>query len=295
MPLAVAPLTDVSLWVRSNGLEIVLFVTGAALLTRFAQWTGGKVTARIDANARATDAVVRSEEAKHRHALAQALTWTAIVIIWCVTVVLVLDRLGVPQSGLVAPAAVIGVALGFGAQRVVQDVLAGFFAIAERQYGFGDLIRVSVFGTPAPVSGTVEEVTLRITRIRTADGEVVITPNGQITQVTNLSRNWARAVLDVPVPAAVDVRHASEVLVAVGEDAYRDADLRPLLLDPPTVMGVESIEVDQFQIRMVARTLPGKQFEVGRELRARIAAAFREEGITVPPTLGTATPTGSEA
>jgi small conductance mechanosensitive channel len=295
MPLAVAPLTDVSLWVRSNGLEIVLFVTGAALLTRFAQWTGGRVTARIDANARAADAVVRSEEAKHRHALAQALTWTAIVIIWCVTVVLVLDRLGVPQSGLVAPAAVIGVALGFGAQRVVQDVLAGFFAITERQYGFGDLIRVSVFGTPGPVTGTVEEVTLRITRIRTADGDVVITPNGQITQLTNLSRNWARAVLDVPVPAAVDVRHASDVLVSVGEDAYRDPDLRPLLLDPPTVMGVESIEVDQFQIRMVARTLPGKQFEVGRELRARIAAAFREEGITVPAALGTARPTGSEA
>ena len=295
MTLAVAPLTDVSLWVRSNGLEIVLFVTGAVLLTRFAQWTGGKVTARIDANARAADAVVRSEEAKHRHALAQALTWTAIVVVWCVTVVLVLDRLGVPQSGLVAPAAVIGVALGFGAQRVVQDVLAGFFAITERQYGFGELIRVSVFGTPGPVTGTVEEVTLRITRIRTADGEVVITPNGQITQVTNLSRNWARAVLDVPVPAAVDVRHASDVLVSVGEDAYRDAELRPLLLDPPTVMGVESIEVDQFQIRMVARTLPGKQFEVGRELRARIAAAFREEGITVPTALGTATPTGSEA
>ena len=106
------------------------------------------------------------------------------------------------MTSLVAPAAVAAVALGFGAQRIVQDILAGFFIITERQYGFGDLIRLSVPSLPDPAIGTVEDVALRVTTVRTADGEVVITPNGQITQVTNLSRDWARAVIDVPVPGA---------------------------------------------------------------------------------------------
>ena len=99
-----------------------------------------------------------------------------------------------------------GVALGFGAQRIVQDILAGFFIIAERQYGFGDLVpRRRTSARPTGVTGTVEDVTLRITRMRTVNGEVVFLPNGQITQVTNLSRDWARAVVDVPLPATVDI------------------------------------------------------------------------------------------
>jgi small conductance mechanosensitive channel len=185
------------------------------------------------------------------------------------------------------------VALGFGAQRIVQDILAGFFIITERQYGFGDLIRLSVPGLPAPAIGTVEDVTLRVTTVRTADGEVVITPNGQITQVTNLSRDWARAVVDVPVPAAVDVNRVSDLLRLIGDEAYQEPDVQRLLLDPPAVMGVQNIDLDQFQVRMVARTLPGKQFEVGRILRVRITAGFRREGIHLPAGLETAEPAGT--
>ena len=131
--------------------------------------------------------------------------------------------------------------------------------------------------------------------MRTADGEVVITPNGQIGQVTNLSRGWARAVLDVPVPATVDVNQVSELLRRIGEEAYEEPELSQLLLDPPAVMGVQSIDVTQFQVRVVARTLPGKQFDVGRALRARIAAALLREGINLPPTLEGAEPNGSGA
>ena len=122
---------------------------------------------------------------------------------------------------------------------------------------------------------------------------MVITPNGQITQVTNLSRDWARAVVDVPVPAAVDVNQVSDLLRLVGEEAYKEPDLRQLLLDPPAVMGVQSIDVDHFQVRLVARTLPGKQFDVGRTLRARIAAGLLREGIHLPASLDTAEPIGT--
>jgi small conductance mechanosensitive channel len=288
------PLPDVAGWARGNGLEIVLLVTGAILLTRLATWLEGRITERIDAQAREKDALVRSETSKHRHALASVITWVVLVVIYCVTGVAVLARLGIPVTSLVAPAAVVAVALGFGAQRIVQDILAGFFIITERQYGFGDLIQLSVPSIPTPAIGTVEDVTLRITTVRTIDGEVVITSNGQITQVTNLSRNWARAVVDVPVPAAVDVNRVTDLLKRIGAEAYEDESLRSLLLDAPAVMGVQSIDVDSFQVRMVARTLPGKQFDVGRILRVRIAVGLRREGINVPTALETAESAGTE-
>ena len=291
--LSVEPLTDVSRWARGSGLEIVLLVTGAMLLTRGVTWLGGRITDRIDAGAQETDALVRSEASKHRHALAQVITWATLVVIYCVTGVAIAARFGIPVTSLVAAAAVVAVALGFGAQRIIQDILAGFFIITERQYGFGDLVRLSVPGLPDPAAGTVEDVNLRVTTVRTADGEVVITPNGQITQVTNLSRDWARAVVDVPVPAAADVNRVSDLLRLIGEDAYQEPDLRRLLLDAPAVMGVQSIDVDNFQVRLVARTLPGKQFDVGRILRARIAAGLRSEGIHLPAGLDTATPSGT--
>jgi len=291
---AAQPLTDVETWLRGSGLEILLIVVGAILVARAVRWVGETTTGRIDANAQESDALVRSEAAKHRHALTQVVSWTLVVLIYLVAAVMVVQRMGVPLGGLVAPAAVAGVALGFGAQRLVQDVLSGFFVITEQQYGYGDVVRLSVPGTGAPVQGTVEDVTLRVTQLRTVNGEVVITPNGQIVQATNLSRDWARAVIDVPVPSTAEVSTVTAILQDVGTAAYADDELRPLLLDAPTVMGVESIEVDTLNIRIVARTLPGKQFDVGRMLRARIADALRREGIIVAPMVNTDEPSGHQ-
>jgi small-conductance mechanosensitive channel len=287
-----ARLTAFGEWVRGDLLVIVLLVLGAILVTRLADWVRGRVVAQIDAHASEADELVRSEAAKHRHVVAQVVTWTVLAVIYVVTAVLVVQRLGVQLAALVAPAALISAALGFGLQKFVQDIGAGFFITGERQYGFGDVIRISVAGVPETATGTVEDVTLRVTRIRSVSGEVITTPNGQIVQVTNLSRDWARAVIDVPVPTAVDVGHVTEVLRQVGREAYADERLRKMMLDPPTVMGVERIEVDTFSVRMVARTLPGVQFEVGRELRARVASAFRVEGINVSADLDTGRSTG---
>jgi small conductance mechanosensitive channel len=281
--LAIAPLNDIRDWVTGRGLVVVLLVLGSILLARFVQWVGTKITDRIDSRATGGDALVRSEAAKHRHSLTQVLTWVAVVLIYSIAVFLVLSTLGIPVTGLVAPATVLGVGLGFGAQRVVGDILAGFFIITERQYGFGDVVSIAVVGGGDMASGTIEDVTLRITRMRSPNGEVVTVPNGQIVKVINLSRDWARAVVDVPVPTSSDVNRVNEILREVGAEAFRDPALRKLLLDPPSVMGVESLDLDQVNVRVVARTLPGKQFEVGRDLRARIVLAFRRQGMTLPP------------
>jgi len=292
--LALPPIPDVTNWGRTSGLQIIFIITGSILLARLVRWLGARLTDRIDRRTPERPDVVRSESAKHQHVVVQVSMWSIIVVIYCAAAILTLERFDVPITGLVAPAAVVGVALGFGAQRLVQDILAGFFIIAERQYGYGDMVRISALGSETGIGGTVEQVSLRTTRLRTLTGDVVIVPNGQIVQVTNQSRDWARAVIDVPVPTSTDVGKVREILTKIGEEAHEDEELGPLLLDAPTVVGVESMDVDTLRLRIVARTLPGKQFQVGRELRTRVAQAFLAEGITVATSLNTAEPVAAE-
>jgi moderate conductance mechanosensitive channel len=284
--MAAAPLDDLSRWARSSGLEILLLVTGSSLVSRLITWLRDRVTARIDTGVApgGDDDIARSEAAKHRHAVAQVATWVVIVLLYFVTGLLVLERLGVPLTSLVAPATVAAAGLGFGAQRLVQDLLAGFFIVAERQYGYGDVIQIAPTGQTAGVTGTVEDITLRATRLRMASGEVLIIANGQIPQVINLSRDWARAVIDVAVPTDSDIAAVTEVLRTVGREALNDPGLKPLLLDEPSVMGVETIDVDSVKLRMVARTLPGRQFEVARQLRTRVAMALHSRGVNFEAT-----------
>ena len=237
------------------------------LAARFINWAAQKITRRIDADFQQTDQLVRTESAKHQQAVASVISWVSIAVLFVVVAVDITDVLAIPVGSLVAPAAVLGAALGFGAQRVVQDLLSGFFVITEKQYGFGDLVALTVAGIAAPAEGTVEDVTLRVTKLRSSEGEVFTIPNGQIVKTMNLSKDWARAVIDIPVPTSADLTKVDDVLHGVSDAAMKDESLRKLLLDAPQVMGVESIEVDTVNLRMVARTLPGKQFEVGRRLR----------------------------
>jgi small conductance mechanosensitive channel len=149
----------------------------------------------------------------------------------------------------------------------------------------------------AGIVGTVEEVTLRATRLRTEDGELVILPNGEIRQVTNLSKDWAQAVLDIPLATDADIAAATEVLHRIAEEIATDEVWSPMLLDEPTVMGIQRFAIGYNHLRFVARTLPGKQWDVARELRGRIAIAFAAAGIAVPdvtfPATGTTGTTGT--
>jgi moderate conductance mechanosensitive channel len=275
-------------WILTRGLKIVLLIIFAMLAARFINWTARKITRRIDADFRESDALVRSESAKHRQAVASVISWVSIAVLFVVVAVDITDVLAIPVGSLVAPAAVLGAALGFGAQRVVQDLLSGFFVITEKQYGFGDLVALTVAGIAEPAGGTVEDVTLRVTKLRSSDGEVFTIPNGQIVKTLNLSKDWARAVVDIPVPTSADLNMVNDVLHGVCDNAMTDPLLGKLLLDAPSLMGVESIEVDTVNLRMVARTLPGKQFEAGRRLRFLVVAALSQAGVVSP---GDAKPT----
>jgi small conductance mechanosensitive channel len=270
-------LEDLTHWLLTKGLHIVLVVLFAVIVTRLIRWIAGRISTRLTRGDE-RDATVRSETVKHGQAVASVISSVAIALLYVVVAVDIANQLGLPLGSLVAPAAVLGAALGFGAQRIVQDLLSGFFLITEKQYGFGDLVELSVTAGGAAV-GTVEDVTLRVTKLRTSDGEMYTVPNGQIVKSLNMSKDWARAVVDVPVPTSADLNRVNDVLGDVAKAAMKDDGLPDLLLDEPSLMGVESIEVDTVNLRMVARTLPGKQFEVGRELRALIVSSFRRNGI----------------
>jgi small conductance mechanosensitive channel len=278
---------DFQRWVRGTGLEILLIILGALLLERFVHWLASRSGRRTEARIqRMTDAgKVPPTGVRQSRAVVQVVEWLVIGTVYTLATLLVLDRAGVPLAALVPTAAVIGVALGFGAQRIVQDLLAGFFLVSERQYGFGDWIRIGDVGSTTGVSGTVESLTLRTTRMRTIEGEVVTIPNGEIRQVTNLSREWSRVVVDVKVPIEEDL----EEVIARMRDAVStlgdDPAWKEYVLEAPTVLGVESLTLASAQVRVTTLTQPGQQWLVGRELRQRIAGALRDLGVTVPTTV----------
>jgi small conductance mechanosensitive channel len=273
-------------WFMTSGLHIVMLLIGSVLAVRFITWASQRITRRIDARFTEGDALVRSEATKHRQAMASVIAWVSIGVIYVVVVLEILNVLNLPMNTLDGPAAVLGAGLGFGARGVIEDMLAGFLIIAEKQYGLGDLVRLELSST-AVAEGTVEDVTLRVTRVRASDGEAYTIPNGKVVKTTNLSKDWARAVVDVPVPTTADLSVVNDVLHEVCETAHHDDQLGKLLLDAPSVMGVESIEVDAVNLRMVARTLPGRQFEAGRKLRASVVRALARAGIV---TVGDHTP-----
>ena len=270
-------LDSLSQWFLTKGLHIALVLLFAIIATRLLGWIAGRISKRLDRGDE-HDAVLRPESVKHRRAVASVISSVAIAVLYIVVAIDIANQLGLPIGSLVAPAAVLGAALGFGAQRIVQDLLSGFFLITEKQYGFGDLVALTVTAG-GDARGTVEDVTLRVTKLRTSDGEVYTVPNGQIVKSLNLSKDWARAVVDVPVPTSADLNLVNEALREVSAVAMEDDGLPDLLLDEPQVMGVESIERDTVNLRMVARTLPGKQFEVGRRLRALIVKSLRRAGV----------------
>ena len=168
-------------------------------------------------------------------------------------------------------------ALGFGAQSLVRDFLSGIFMLIEDQYGVGDVVDLG------EASGTVEAVTLRVTRLRDQNGTVWHVPNGEILRVGNKSQQWARAVLDIAVSPQADLERAAQVIGTAAEQVWELAEAAPDVLGSPEVLGIEYLGPDAATIRVQGKTRPGAQWRVSRLLRVRIAEALAEAGIDLPP------------
>jgi small-conductance mechanosensitive channel len=230
--------------------------------------TGGAPTAR------------RAQRAK---TMGDVLGSIVTAVIWGITVLVALGEIGINLAPLLAGAGVLGLALGFGAQTLVRDFLAGLFMLVEDQYGVGDVIDVGgVVASDKGVSGTVEGVSLRTTRIRDVEGVVWHVPNGEIKRVGNKSQQWSRAVLDIPVDYDTDISSATTVIKETADAMWHDDGWKEAMLGEPEVWGIEELGASSVKIRLVVQTLPLEQWRVARELRARIKHAFDTAGIETP-------------
>jgi moderate conductance mechanosensitive channel len=223
----------------------------------------------------ATPGVVTAQTQRTR-TLLSLLRSIGIVILVVLTVFMVLGAVGVNVAPLLAGAGVIGLAISFGAQSLVKDVISGLFILFENQFGVGDIIRIDA------TAGAVERMTLRVVVLRDVQGVVHVIPNGQINRVSNLTRTWARVVLDVGVAYREDPDHVIAVLKAVGQAMYEDELWTPAFIDPPEVPGLEALADSSVNFRIVAKVLPLRQWEVARELRKRVKIGFDRAGIEIP-------------
>ncbi len=198
-------------------------------------------------------------------------------VIASIVVFMIIAQLGYNIAPLIASAGIIGVALGFGAQSLVKDFLSGIFMILEDQYGVGDVIDLQGFA-----SGTVEAVGLRVTRLRDVNGTVWYVRNGEVLAVGNMSQNWARTVLDIPVAFTENLDRIRGILAEVAHDLWENPEFRPDILEEPEVWGVERWDPDAVIVRVVLKTAPLKQWSVAREMRERIKERFDRENVEIP-------------
>jgi small conductance mechanosensitive channel len=197
-------------------------------------------------------------------------------VVWASVLLIVLHDFGLEIGPLLAGLGIAGAALGFGAQYLVQDWIAGFFNVVENNYAVGDLIEA---GT---MRGTVERITMRTTHLRALGGEVHIIQNGTIRALTNFTRQWGRAILDVGVDYRSDMGAVFDALDEVGRRAAADPVTGPAFIEPSEVLGVTQLGESQITVRLWAKTDPQRKWEVERHLRRLAVEVFAERGISIP-------------
>jgi moderate conductance mechanosensitive channel len=277
---------SISEW-RTHGLDYLLDVgldVAGVVLGAFVAWLAIRAVAhRIERIGDDGKPELHSAREQRARTAAKLFRNMARALLLVITVLLVLGQLGLNISPLIASAGVVGLAVSFGSQSLVRDYVTGFFLQLEHQFALGDVIRIG------GVEGTVENITLRLVYLRDGNGALHIIPNGQIPQVTNLTRSWGRIAVDIEVPWK-DSDRARQALEraasALGEDpAWADA-----LLDPPRFSGIERFANGAVTLRVVARVDPYRRDDVSRDLRQRIKQSLDDEGIAtfVPPAPATA-------
>jgi small conductance mechanosensitive channel len=201
------------------------------------------------------------------------------IVVWSVAVLLVLEEFGLNLGPLIAGASIVGVAVGFGAQSLVKDFFSGFFILVEDQYAVGDVITI------ADQTGTVEEINLRVTRIRATDGTVWFVPNGEIRKVGNSAKEWSRSIVNVIVPNKADLTAATAAITEEAAALAADPAWAESVLEEPEVVGVEALGAENITLRVSTKIAPGQRVAFARELRSRIGGRLQRDGLleTEPP------------
>jgi small conductance mechanosensitive channel len=263
---------DITAWFTTSGIKVLGILIALIVLSRMSRW----IVKWLEKFIPEKDTLQAVEVKKRAHTLGTILRHGVLIVISFIALLMILGELGIQLGPLLATAGVGALAVGFGAQSLVKDFINGFFIILENQYRIGDAIEV------AGVSGLVESVSLRRTVLRDLEGKVHTVPNGEIKIVSNLSKEWARSVLDVSISYREDVDQIMELLKQIGKELAAEEPWKSVLLEPLQIFGVERFGESELVIRVVVKTAPLKQWEVGRELRRRIKIRFDEKGIQIP-------------
>jgi small conductance mechanosensitive channel len=263
-------------WVIGKPLAILVIVIGAVVVRWLASKTIDRVVRRAEVAPLPGGKNTFNRRAQRANSLGTLLKSITTTVVFGVAFVMVLSELGINVAPILASAGVLGLAIGFGAQNLVKDFLAGIFMIFEDQLGVGDSVDLG------EASGTVEAVSLRVTRLRDVNGTVWYVRNGEILRVGNQSQNWARTVLDVSFPYREDVAKVRRVLQDVADDLWHDEDFDHVIIEQPEIWGIEAVTADAITMRVTLKTAPLEQWRVAREMRARIKARFDAEGISAP-------------
>jgi moderate conductance mechanosensitive channel len=259
-------------WARTDGLRIALVIALALVVSKVAGVAIRRMRRRMEGQMDATQGLNLQRTAT----IAQIMTSAVRVAVWTVAALVVLGQLGVDLGPLIAGAGLVGVALGFGAQSLVRDWVAGFFVLFENQYGVGDIIEMRLVNET--VTGRVEAMSLRATWLRTEDGTLAVAPNGNIQFIENRSRGQARVIVDVSVPREEDLDEIRGLLEDLCEDLRSDPRLSQRLYDGPNVVGVDRLAGDSVLLRVEAQTRPSRAEEVRRTLTRQISEKFLPVG-----------------
>lgn len=208
--------------------------------------------------------------------LSRVIVGTGTIVVLMVSAMMVMQELGIEVGPLIAGAGIAGLAIGFGAQNMVRDFIAGFFILLEGQFSVGDVVKI------AGIGGLVDSMSLRVTVIRDIEGIVHYIPNGEIKTVSNMTKEWSRALLHFDVAYKEDLDRVTEVLWEVLNEFKEDPEFGPLLVNDPVIPGVEKLGDSGVTIRVMVDTKPIKQWDVMRELRKRVKKRFDETGIEIP-------------
>ncbi|MGA2467318.1 MAG: mechanosensitive ion channel family protein [Thermodesulfobacteriota bacterium] len=262
----------ITAWLTTSGMKILGILIGLIILSQMSKW----IVRWMEKFVPEKDPLQAVEAKKRAHTLGNTLRHALLVAISFVAILMILGELGIQLGPLLATAGIGALAIGFGAQSLVKDVISGFFIILENQYRIGDVIEVG------GVSGLVESVSLRKTVLRDLEGKVHTIPNGEIKIVSNLSKEWSRSVLDVGISYREDIDQVIDLLSQIGKELEAEEPYKNAILGPLQILGIEKFGESQLIIRMMIKTVPLKQWEVGRELRRRIKNRFDEKGIEIP-------------
>ncbi len=274
-PEAVITPESIKVWFLSHGLIILLIAAIAYLLFRLVRTVmPGVVESSMSSRGRGRKA--KEDLARRVQTLSGMLTTLAAIIIAVIAVFMILGEIGVDVTPLLATAGVAGIAIGFGAQSLIRDMIAGLFILMEDQYNKGDVVKV------AGIAGLVEDVTLKRTVLRDLDGIVHSIPNGEIKAASNYTKVYSRLHLDVPVAYGEDLEHVIRVINRVGEEMAKDPFWGPKIRTAPQSLGVNRFGESGIEIKVLGDTKPMTQWELTREFRLRIKKAFDKEHIEIP-------------